>query len=130
MLFLAHAEQFQRPALRQRVGRNTESELAVIFVGRVAHHLVKAGGVQIAKQTAERVRMAQSGVAGEVKGRGGDVNGNVGGVDGNRANVGDIGALKGLTSTGFLIELFVTLVHESAGSTYSQVSLRNLPVHH
>src|SRR5215813_5537668 len=110
MLFLAHAEQFQRPALRQRVGRNTESELAVIFIGRVAHHLMEAGGVQIAKQTAEHVRMAQPGVAGEVKGRRGDRNG---------ANVGDIGALKRLTSASFLIELFVTLVHEGAGSTYS-----------
>ena len=63
----------------------------MIFVSRVAHHLVQTGGIQIAKQAAEHVRMAQSGVAGEVKRRGGDVDGDVGGVDRNRPNVGDIG---------------------------------------
>src|SRR6185312_3686854 len=119
-----------KTALGERVGRNTESELAVIFIGRVAHHLVQAGRIQVAKQAAEHMRMAQSGVSGEVKRRGRDVDGNVGGVDGDRANVGDIGAFKRMTGAGFLIELFVTLVHERARRTYSQVSLRDLPVHH
>ena len=91
----------------------------MIFIGRVAHHLVKAGGIQIAKQTAEHVRMMQSGVASEVKSRRHNVDGNVSGVDANGTNIGYIGALKGLTSAGFLIELFVTLVHKRAYSTYS-----------
>ena len=70
----------------------------MIFVGRVAHHLVKAGGVQIAKQAPEHMRMAQPRVAREVKRSGRDVDSNVSGVNGNRPNVGDIGAIKRLTS--------------------------------
>ena len=47
----------------QRIRRQAEPELAVVLIGRVAHHLVQTGGVEVAQQPAEHVRVMQAGVA-------------------------------------------------------------------
>jgi len=46
--------------LSQWTGGQTKQELAVVLISGVAHDLMEAGGVQVAQQATENVRMMQS----------------------------------------------------------------------
>src|SRR5262249_22232769 len=113
----------------QWVSGETKPELAVIFIGRVAHHLMQAGSIQIAQQAAENMRMPQPGVARKVVGHGRDLDGNVSRVHTHRADVGYVGASERAPGAGLAIELLIALVHESADCSNLEVGFPDLALH-
>ena len=65
----------------------------MILVSGVAHHLMYAGGVDVAHEAAEHVRVVQAGIAGEMNVLVTTADGEIGGVDGDGAHVGDVGSV-------------------------------------
>jgi hypothetical protein len=52
---------FGKAYLKQGVSRRAEPEFAVVLVRGVAHHLVDAGGVEVAEEPTDHVRMVRAG---------------------------------------------------------------------
>lgn len=110
--------------------RHWLADLAVIFVGGVAHHLMQSGGVQIAQQPVDDVRVMQAGIAGEVINLGRRLNRDVGGVNGCRAHVGDRRHIRQLSGADAFEQLLVALVQQRPHRPYFQIRLPDEPVHH
>ena len=86
----------------------------MVLIGRVAHDLMDARGVEVAQQAANDMGVMQTGIAGKVVAHGRGLDRDIGCIDANRPHVGNGCPVGKGAAADTVVQAVIAFMHQGA----------------